>query len=266
MTVTLNPADCQVFTRVVCAVDRSGLSLDAVRQACLLSPETAQIELVRIIETVDDAYSAYGAPADVSETTHSLAARLTEAQTLCPRAATELLQGPKVARLLDILEESNATLVAVGAGTRQRGIGIVLGDVATAMLHRARASVLIARATTSGDAFPRSIVVGYDGSVGADAALEVARDLTDRFGAGLRVVAASEAASVTFDELNGVDLERDERSPVAALLASSTNADLLIVGSRGLRGASALRSVSERLGHQASCSVLVVRATTTSST
>jgi nucleotide-binding universal stress UspA family protein len=261
MTVMLTPADCQVFTRVVCAVDRSGLSLDAVRQACLLSPETAQIELVRIIETVDDAYSAYGAPADVSETTHSLAVRLAEAQTLCPRAATELLQGPKVQRLLDLLEESNATLVAVGAGTRHRGIGIVLGDVATAMLHRARSSVLIARATTSGDAFPRSIVVGYDGSTGAAAALEVARDLADRFGARLRIVTASDAASRRFDELDDVDLERDERSPVAALVNASTNADIVIVGSRRLWGLSALGSVSERLGHQASCSVLVVRAT-----
>jgi nucleotide-binding universal stress UspA family protein len=40
----------------------------------------------------------------------------------------------------------------------------------------------------------------------------------------------------------------------------SADADLLVVGSRGLDGFRALGSVSERVAHEASCSVLVVRA------
>jgi nucleotide-binding universal stress UspA family protein len=253
----------RLFTRVVCSVDRSDLSLEAVRQVCLLTPEGGQIELVGVIETLGDDYSAYGAPAEVSEAAHSLAARLAEAQALCPAAATELLHGPKVARLLELLKETNATLVAVGAGHRHRGLGIVLGDVATEMLHRARSSVLIARVTSSVDDFPRSIVVGYDGSSGAGAALCVARDLADRFAASLRVVTAGYAVLRTFEELGETELDRDERSPATALLAASAEADLVVVGSRGLRGLSALGSVSERVGHEASCPVLVVRATTT---
>ena len=46
-----------------------------------------------------------------------------------------------------------ATLIAVGAGTRHRGVGIAFGDVATEMLHRARASVLVARGTSSAEPF-----------------------------------------------------------------------------------------------------------------
>jgi nucleotide-binding universal stress UspA family protein len=251
---------CGVFTRVVCAVERSDLSFEAVRQASLLTPEGGQIELVGIIETRGEEYSAYGAPADVSEVAHSLAGSLTRARALCPRATTELLYGPKVARLLDLLEESDATLVVVGAGSRHRGLGMMLGDVATEMLHRARSSVLVARATSDPDAFPRSIVVGFDGSSGARDALSVAFDLADRFGASLRVVTAGDAAVRTFDELAEFELERDKGSPVAALLAASGEADLVVVGSRALHGLSALGSVSERVGHQASCPVLVVRA------
>jgi nucleotide-binding universal stress UspA family protein len=54
-------------------------------------------------------------------------------------------------------------------------------------------------------------------------------------------------------------VERDPRPPLEALLAAARDADLVIVGSRGLRGLRALGSVSERLGHRAPCSVLVVK-------
>ena len=150
---------------------------------------------------------------------------------MCARGTTELLEGPKVKRLLDLLKESKATLIAVGAGTSHRGIGIAFGDVATEMLHRARA------------------------------ALCVARDLAERFDTRVRVVTADDAALTPFDELAEIERERDDRPSVAALLAASAGADLLIVGRRGLRGLSAISSVSERIGHQASCSVLVVRPT-----
>jgi nucleotide-binding universal stress UspA family protein len=48
--------------------------------------------------------------------------------------------------------------------------------------------------------------------------------------------------------------------PVKALVTASADADLLVVGSRGLHGLKALGSVSERVAHQAHCSTLVVRA------
>ena len=47
--------------------------------------------------------------------------------------------------------------------------------------------------------------------------------------------------------------------PVPALLAASADADVLVVGSRGLHGLRSLGSVSERVAHAAGCSTLVVR-------
>ena len=49
------------------------------------------------------------------------------------------------------------------------------------------------------------------------------------------------------------------REPVRAPVGASGIVDLVVVGSRGVHGLKALGSVSERVAHQAECSVLVVR-------
>ena len=98
--------------------------------------------------------------------------------------------------------------------------------VATHLLHEAPCSVLVVRPTAERERWPRSIVVGTDGSPAAAAATAVAYALAKRFGAG------------------------DERKPADYLLATSKDADLLVLGSRGLHGFAALGSVSERVAHQ----------------
>ena len=259
MKSTLTDVRCSVFDRIVCAVDGSVASLAAARQAGVLRSGSGTIELVGVVEPSAGGYSIYGGPAIVSEAETSLAAELSEARLVCPGASSELLQGRTSGRLLERLIEGNATLVAVGASSRNRGIGTIRGSVTTAMLHRARSSVLVARSSSAPDSFPRSVVVGYDGSKGADAALSAGRDLAARFAAILRVIAAGDAVGVGSDALAGLSLERDERGALEALLDASKGADLVVVGSRGLHGLHALGSISERVGHQAACSVLVVR-------
>jgi nucleotide-binding universal stress UspA family protein len=51
----------------------------------------------------------------------------------------------------------------------------------------------------------------------------------------------------------------DPAHPVAALVERSRTVDLVVVGSRGLHGVRALGSVSERVAHEAHCTVLVVQ-------
>ena len=53
--------------------------------------------------------------------------------------------------------------------------------------------------------------------------------------------------------------DASSETAVHALHTLSEEADLLVVGSRGLRGIRALGSVGERIAHEALCSVLVVR-------
>jgi nucleotide-binding universal stress UspA family protein len=148
--------------------------------------------------------------------------------------------GHAARRLLDELAATHATLAVVGAGPRSRVAGAARASVATQLVHAAPCSVLVVRDVADVSTFPRSIVVGDDRSLGAARALAAAEELHDRFGASLHVLA-------------------DEARPVEALVAASEDADLVVVGSRGLRGLRALGSVSERVAHAARCSVLVVR-------
>jgi nucleotide-binding universal stress UspA family protein len=155
-----------------------------------------------------------------------------------------------------------ATLVAVGSHGTSRLGGILAGSVATAMLHRAACSVLVARPPRDSRRFPARIAVGYDGSAASSAALSVALELGAGRDAPVVAVTANGAApdfQVAGDTPTKVHV--DEREPIDALLDAATSCDLLSLGARGLRGLRALGSVGERVAHRAPASVLVVRPT-----
>jgi nucleotide-binding universal stress UspA family protein len=250
---------CPVFDRVLCAVDGSESSLEAARQACILVAEGGTIELDAVVEPSSVFYSPYGGPQIVSEAEKDAAADLAEAKSRCPEATAHLLHGSTIRRLLERITESDATLIAMGAPGRRRDLGVVRGSVPTTLLHVAPCSVLVARPSDDPGSFPRSIVVGFDGSRAAQRALDAARDLRDRHGSALRVIVAGPTCQLEPRLLAEMLAERDERDPLEALLAASRETDLLVVGSRELHGLQALGSISERLGHQAACSVLVIR-------
>jgi nucleotide-binding universal stress UspA family protein len=174
-------------------------------------------------------------------------------------AHVELAHGRALTALADRAASLRADVIAVGSHSHSRAAGIVLGSVATALLHESRASVLVARAAASGT-FPARIVAGTDGSRDAQAAVRVARELAQRLGTPLRLLVADGGKPPHRDGLEGLDgLEHDERQPVDALVAAGDPGDLIVVGSRGHHGVGALGSVSERVAHRAACSVLVVR-------
>jgi nucleotide-binding universal stress UspA family protein len=127
-------------------------------------------------------------------------------------------------------------------------------------VHKAPCSVLVTR--PSGPNFPRRIVVGVDGSPESVAAYAVAQHLGARFEAELWPVVARGGNDV--DErlvatIVGHHYEGSPDKPVPTLVAAASDADLLVVGSRGLHGLGALGSVSERVAHRAKSSVLIVR-------
>lgn len=141
----------------------------------------------------------------------------------------------------------------------------------------------------------RTVIVGHDGSPTSDLALAWALDYADRFGAEVRVIrgwsisTAPRPASMTagyvppieeFEAAVVADLERDgarvvaERGSTAdvtfegyrgasanGLVEASRDADLLVVGARGLGGfrGLALGSVSDQCVRHAACPVVVIR-------
>jgi nucleotide-binding universal stress UspA family protein len=128
------------------------------------------------------------------------------------------------------------------------------------VIHDAPCSVLVAR---SGRVVPPSrIVVGVDGSEASARAFGAARHLAERFGGEVVTVVAEGHDAVDLPAISlvaGDSFHVTPGEPVPVLTAAAANADLLVVGSRGLRGLRALGSVSERVAHRADCSTLIVR-------
>jgi len=138
-----------------------------------------------------------------------------------------------------------------------------------------------------------ALVVGYDGSAGAERALELAADLSDRLSASLTIArswrptpnpsavvqlteqphSTAEDAAIASEELMRdcsavvnkhpnlvVHYTVDAASPADLLCQISQDARMLVVGSRGLGGLAGmmLGSVSSRCLHQSASPVLVV--------
>jgi nucleotide-binding universal stress UspA family protein len=251
------------FDRVVVGVDGSPESDEAVRQAAVLTQGRLTLLAVydiapRIVGGTGAAVPAYYDEDEVrakAEDALQRARRLAE-----PLEPTGLLtRGTSWVELIGEIEREEDTLVVVGSHGIGRARGIVVGSTATELVHKAPCSVLVAR-KASGE-FPKRIAVGIDGSPESAVAFATARALRERFDADVRPIVAHGGKRV--DEglaKKIVDRYEDvQEEPVAALVASALEADLLIVGSRGLHGLKSLGSVSERVAHQAGCSVLLVR-------
>jgi nucleotide-binding universal stress UspA family protein len=253
-----------IFDRVVCGVDGSAGGTVAARQAARLTAADGELWLV----AVDDPSAAVHAGWEASRV---LAALEEEARAALERgqvatagihdARTMLVEGHPADVLLDHARERDATLLAVGCHGHSRTVGIVLGSVTTLALHEAPCPVLVARGAEDDDRWPRAIVAGVDGSPESIAALEAAHALGERFGVPVTPVVATDDPRVDLDRVRGLalDVEEHDARPVDVLAVASEHADLVVVGSRGLHGIHALGSVSERVGHEARCSVLVVR-------
>jgi nucleotide-binding universal stress UspA family protein len=148
---------------------------------------------------------------------------------------------------------------------------VLFGSVAIAMVRHAPCSLLVAREAHAVP-FPRVIVHANDESPDAPDAALVAGRIAARHDSTLVTlhVADSPAAGADVAEGSTRLMEASGGEPVMRVergsphrriveVASELHASLLVMGSRGRTGLAALGSVSERVTHSATCSVLVVR-------
>ncbi|HET7857332.1 MAG TPA: universal stress protein [Gaiellaceae bacterium] len=253
-------ASTAVFDRIVCGVENTPQSDEALDQAqCLLAP-TGELHLVSVADVAVAVHAGWAASRVLDKIEVGARDALARAEEHALDAEAHLLEGEPVRGLLREIDLVDATLVALGTQGHSRTAGIIVGATSTTLLHEAPCAVLIARPSLTEGGFPASVVVGVDGSVHSHRALAAACDVADRFSIPLRVIAATGGRPISLDGLRDVDgLEWSERKPVDALIEASKSADLVVVGSRGLHGPAALGSVSERVAHRARSSVLVVR-------
>jgi nucleotide-binding universal stress UspA family protein len=251
---------------VIVGVDGSAEGYEAVRQAALLTELRGRLEFLAAYQVV------YPAAPNCFTAGTSLGdpkAYELEAKRSLERARAVATDFDVVVKAVDqrpgdaLLDEAlleRATLIGVGSHGRRRFAGILLGSVATEVIHRAPCSVLVARKGSSPSL--HRIVVGVDGSPQSAAAYAAAAELAARFGAELIPVIAHGGTTVDRAAIGVLTAEHvsSPDDPVSALVDASSAADLLVVGSRGLHGVKALGSVSERVAHEARCSILIVRA------
>ncbi|MCC5579375.1 universal stress protein [Microtetraspora sp. AC03309] len=198
----------------------------------------------------------------------------------------ELATGTVVEKLKAESRQAGALVV----GSRGMGgfAGLVLGSISMGIAGRAACPVVIVRGPRKDER--REIVVGFDGSEHSEAAMRYAFEEAQLRGAGVRVVYAWQMPAFTpfavgytrvLDEVFEQSAEMARRQlapwrekypdvpvtqsavcghPIAVLSDFSREADLLVVGSRGLGGfgSAVLGSVGHGVLHRAHCAVAVV--------
>ena len=166
-----------------------------------------------------------------------------------------------------------ADLVVVGShGHSVAGGRLILGSMSQRVLYEAPCSVRVARCSDERREGPVRVVIGFDGSQEAEAALDAVASRTWPQGSEARVITARaslkpEAHGVAADTLRAAGLtvsevERDG-DPANVLLkeVEEWGADSIFVGTRDLHGFRHLLhgSVSSAVAARAQCSVEVVR-------
>lgn len=253
-----------VFDRVVCGVDGSEAGVIAARAAGLVTAPDGALTLVSANDPSIAVHAGWNMPQVMEELAAEAEAALergsTEAQPLHSFEA-KLVHGDPLQVLLGEIGEQSATTVVVGSHGLSRVTGIALGAVSTHLLHEAPCAVLVAREPVDPERWPRRIVVGVDGSPDSAAAYDAALELGERFGVEVRAIAATKDTQIDLDAARRIapGCEEHDSRALDILNVASESAGLVVVGSRGLRGLRALGSLSERLAHEARCSVLVVR-------
>ncbi|MDA0634196.1 universal stress protein [Nonomuraea sp. MCN248] len=199
---------------------------------------------------------------------------------------TELLAGQVAPALL--AESAKAESLVLGSRGLGGFKGLVMGSVGMAVAGHAEGPVVVVR---SAPVERGLVVVGYDGSEHADAAMEYAIDQARHRDAELRVVygwtmPVFSPYAVTYNSLIEDVMREEEHAarerivpwqernldvritdaqacehPVALLIEAAEEADLVVVGSRGLGGlaSAVLGSVSHGVLHHVTCPVAVVR-------
>ena len=252
-----------VFERVVCGVDASPAGTLAARAAAKVAAPDGSLTLVSVDDPSIAVHAGWSMARVAEELAHEAQVALERGQAEASPAHvadTRLLEGNPLHCLLAEIDRARATLCVVGSRGYTRATGIALGSVTTYVLHEASCAVLVARGAIDLERWPRSIAVGVDGSPESVVAYEAARELTDRHGASLRgIVATQDPVDLDAARAIAPDVEEHPTRAVDALAVVSETVDLIVVGSRGLRGVRALGSVSERVAHEARGSVLAVR-------
>jgi nucleotide-binding universal stress UspA family protein len=259
------------FRSILCGIDGGRADALIARQAALLAGREARLELVAVTWEIGTGMSAQ-ATLTRAHANNALEHAMTVARDAGALPTSRVAEGPDAAAVL-VAESADRDLLVLGVSGARRLAGIVTGRPGTAAVHRADCAVLLTRRAPEGHPFPQRVLLADDGEASSDEAARIAAALAGQFG-GHVIIAAPMAISA--DQRNRIARHGEEimaagaPEPVLAdvrghahdaipKLARENGASVVVIGSRRLHGARALVSVSERVAHDAPCSVIVAR-------
>jgi nucleotide-binding universal stress UspA family protein len=202
--------------------------------------------------------------------------------------------GSAASVIIDKADEWLSDLIIAGSHGRTAARRACLGSVSQKLAHEAHCSVRVARCPAAGPGAPIRLIIGVDGSKGAEAAIDAVAERQWPRGAEARIVNASWKLSIAASEqilsrladweaganarINRMVESAAERLRAAGLVTSvvveekepkrlllseaeSWGADCVFVGARGMGmfGRCLLGSVSSAVAARACCSVEIVR-------
>jgi nucleotide-binding universal stress UspA family protein len=258
-------AESSIYARVVCGVDHSPAGIASARAAARVADPGGTLTIVAVGDTSIAVHAGWAMPSVLSELVALAESARDEGLAAAEplhEASAKAVEGDPVRALTAEIEKQAATLAVVGSHGIRRATGIAFGAVSTHLLHYAPCAVLVARGEIDGERWPRSLIAGIDGSEESALAYAAAQELSVRYGTPLRTITATQDSHVDLEAARRIapELEEHDARALDVLNVASETADLVVVGSRGLRGVRALGSLSERLAHEARTPVLVVRA------
>lgn len=279
---------------------RAGLPREA--EALVVSVSALWVPPIRSsFETVEKIISSDRAAAVLAHAEEEASRSLEKAMELAEEAArrlradfpewdvrAEVAGGMPAQELILKADRRRADLVVVGSHGRSALGRFLLGSVSHKVAGEARCSVRVARLVAQAGDLPVRIIVGADGSPGANDAVRAVATRSWPEGSKIRLVTAlkfmqtdSAAAARQLSEVRGIQhaageqlrgtgaevfqvVRRGEAKDILIEEAKSWGADCIFVGSNGPGDGLAsylLGSVSNALVKDAPCSVEVVRPT-----
>lgn len=255
------------FRSILCGVEGNESSTEAARQAtALAAAAVADLHFISV-------RARFEVDADVSE--EQLERSLEDAVAMAAEAGVEAsMEMAMGEHSTDVLLEAahQHDLLVLGTHEHSRAAGIMLGSTASEAAHRAEHPLLIAR-RADGDGFLTRILIASDGSTGSWPPVRAGGHLAAAHGADVELLhvadgkhgdappvvemQAKEIAEIAGQEPKVSQTEGSAKSEIVAG-AARRGASLVVCGRRGLRGIKSLGSVSERVAHDAPCSVLLV--------
>lgn len=266
------PIAAPPFERILCGIDGSRSSYEAARQAAAVAVPGTRVELLSV-----SCESGYGPNAQAMLSHARAGEALHTAEEIAAKAGVEIVlthrKGSSPPHVL-LEEAAQHDLLVLGSHAVSRSGGIMLGSAVARAVHESQVPVLVARRAPSDAPFPTRILVGADGPGAPEAAIEISAQLARACGSRVTLLRvggwhhhehtrAVSDAEVDLVEATGVEpvelVVAGHPHRQLVVIGAREKASLIIVGSRGLSGVRALSSTSERVAHEADCSVLVLR-------